>query len=88
VLEDVTGRLVAGALWGLGAGLLMTVTRDGGGGLRSVAKGVIKGYLTVADRVQDTTAEMRENIGDLAAEVRAERAAEAVAELDEAAPEA
>lgn len=88
MLEDVTGRLIAGALWGLGAGLLMTVTRDGGGGLRSVAKGVVKGYLTVADRVQDTTAEIRENIGDLTAEVRAERAAEAVAELDEAAPEA
>jgi hypothetical protein len=88
VLEDVTGRLVAGALWGLGAGLLMTVTRDGGGGLRSVAKGVVKGYLTVTDRVQDVTAEMRENIGDLAAEVRAERAAEAEAELSEATPEA
>ena len=88
MLEDVTGRLVAGALWGLGAGLLMTVTRDGGGGLRSVAKGVVKGYLTVTDRVQDVTAEMRENIGDLAAEVRAERAAEAEAELSEAAPEA
>jgi hypothetical protein len=88
VLEDVTGRLVTGALWGLGAGLLMTVTRDGGGGLRSVAKGVFKGYLTVADRVQDVTAEMRENIGDLAAEVRAERAAEAEGELHEAAPEA
>ncbi len=87
MLEDVTGRLVAGALWGLGAGLLMAVTRDGSGGLRSVAKGVVKGYLTVADRVQDTTAEMRENIGDLAAEVRAERAAATEGELDEAAPQ-
>ena len=87
MLEDVTGRLVAGALWGLGAGLLMAVTRDGSGGLRSVAKGVVKGYLTIADRVQDTTAEMRENIGDLAAEVRAERAAATEGELDEAAPQ-
>ncbi|MBV9354764.1 MAG: DUF5132 domain-containing protein [Chloroflexi bacterium] len=88
MLEDVTGRLVTGALWGLGAGLLLTVTRDGGGGLRSVAKGVVKGYLTVADRMQDMSAEMRENMGDLAAEVRAERAAEAEAQLREAAPEA
>jgi type IV secretory pathway TrbL component len=75
MLEDATGRLVSGALWGLAAGLVLTLTRGGGEGLRSVAKGAIKGYLTVADRVQEATAEMRENIDDVAAEVRAERAA-------------
>ena len=71
MLEDAAGRLLAGALWGLGAGLILTLTR--GGGLRSLAKGTVKGYLTVAEGVQDKSAEMRENIGDLAAEVRAER---------------
>ncbi len=88
MLEDVTGRLLAGALWGLGAGLLLTVSRGGGEGLRSVAKGAVKGYLAVADRVQDMSAEMRENVGDLAAEVRAERAAAIEAPVTEASPEA
>jgi len=67
------GRLISGALWGLGAGLVLTVSRGGGEGLRSVAKGVVKTYIAVADRVQETTAEARESLEDLAAEVRAER---------------
>jgi len=67
------GRLISGALWGLGAGLVLTVSRGGGDGLRSVAKGVMKSYIAVTDRVQEATAEARENLGDLAAEVRAER---------------
>jgi Protein of unknown function (DUF5132) len=45
--------------------------------LRSVTKGVLKGYLAVADRVQEATAELREGLDDLAAEVRAERANQA-----------
>ncbi|MBV8718258.1 MAG: DUF5132 domain-containing protein [Chloroflexi bacterium] len=73
MLEDAMGRLISGALWGLGAGLVVTVTQGGGEGLRSVAKGIVKGYIGVADRVQATTAEARENLEDLAAEVRAER---------------
>jgi molybdenum-dependent DNA-binding transcriptional regulator ModE len=67
------GRLISGALWGVGAGLVLTVTRGGGQGLRSVAKGLMKGYIAVADRVQEASAEARENFEDLAAEVRSER---------------
>jgi hypothetical protein len=74
VFEEVIGRLVGGALWGLGAGVLITLTRGGGEGLRDVTKGAMKAYLNVADRVQEATAEARENFEDLAAEVRAERA--------------
>ena len=77
MFEDAFGRLVNGALWGLGAGLLVTFTRGGGDGLRSVTKGVLRGYLVVADRVQEATAELREGLDDLAAEVRAERANQA-----------
>ena len=77
MFEDAFGRLLNGALWGLGAGVVITVTRGGGEGLRSVTKGVLKGYLAVADRVQETTAELREGLDDLAAEVRAERASQA-----------
>ena len=74
MFEDAFGRLINGALWGLGAGLVVTVTRGGGEGLRSLTKSVLKGYVVVADRVQETTAELREGLEDLAAEVRAERA--------------
>jgi len=72
MLEDSFGRLINGALWGLGAGVVLTVTRGGGEGMRSVAKGLMKGYIAVADRVQEATAELREGFEDLAAEVRAE----------------
>ena len=77
MFEDAFGRLVNGALWGLGAGLVVTFTRGGGEGQRTVTKGVMRGYLAVADRVQETTAELREGLDDLAAEVRAERASQA-----------
>ena len=82
MLEDAMGRLISGALWGLGAGLVLTVTRGGGEGLRSVAKGVMRGYISVADRVQETTAEARESLSDMAAEVRAERATAEAASTD------
>jgi hypothetical protein len=39
-----------------------------------MSRGLIKGYLVVADRVQETAAEARENLDDLAAGARAERA--------------
>jgi hypothetical protein len=77
MLEDAVGRLISGALWGIGAGVLITVTRGGGEGLREVTKGAMKTYLNIADRVQEATAEMRENFEDLTAEVRAERSAQA-----------
>jgi hypothetical protein len=74
VFEYALGRLVGGALWGLGAGVAIAVARNGSDGLRDVARGAIRTYLNVADRVQETTAEMREGFEDIAAEVRAERA--------------
>ena len=82
MLEDAMGRMISGALWGFGAGLLLTVTRGGGEGLRSTAKGFMKGYIAVADRVQEVTSEARENFEDLAAEVRAERASAESARTD------
>lgn len=74
MFESALGRLVNGALWGLGAGLVITITRDGGEGARSLTKGLIKGYIGLTDRVQEATADMREGFEDLAAEARAENA--------------
>jgi len=73
MFENVVGRLVSGALWGLGAGVVITLTKDGAPGLRTMTRGLIRGYLAVADRVQEATAEAREGLGDLTAEVRAEK---------------
>jgi hypothetical protein len=72
---EAVGRLITGVLWGILAGLAVTMTREGPEGLRSVARGLIKGYLAVADDVHWRFAEARENIDDLRAEVRSEQAA-------------
>ena len=53
MFENAFGRLVSGALWGLGAGVVITLTKDGAPGLRSMTRRVIKGYLALSDRVQE-----------------------------------
>lgn len=60
------GRLLGLGL-ALGAGVLI------GRGMRPVAKNAIKGYMTVADRVKEYTAETRENLSDLYHEAKVER---------------
>jgi hypothetical protein len=73
MFEDTIGRVVSGALWGAGAAAAMSLVRRRGDGLRPVAKTVVKGYLDVADRLSEITAEARETLGDIYAEARAER---------------
>jgi hypothetical protein len=65
LLPLVGGRnaLAAGATAG-------TATRGRG---RPLLKAAVKGYVSVADRIKEATAEAREQLSDLAAEVRAER---------------
>ncbi|MGF1615015.1 MAG: DUF5132 domain-containing protein [Gammaproteobacteria bacterium] len=45
-----------------------------GRGLRPLAKGAIKGYLTVQDKIKEYAAVSTEQLGDLVAEARAEYA--------------
>jgi len=73
MFEAVVGRLINGALWGLGAGVALAVVRGGGAGARPVAKSLMKAYVAVADRFQETVAEARETIDDVRSEVQAER---------------
>jgi hypothetical protein len=77
MLEGVFGRLLGGALWGLGAGVVLAVTRGNKAELRPLAKGLMKAYLTVSERARETLAEARENLEDVYAEAKAERDAEA-----------
>ncbi len=73
MFENMLGRLLNGAVWGLGAGLIVTLTREGGAGLRPVVKNLMKAYVVASDRVQELTAEAREGLDDLYAEVKAEQ---------------
>jgi glycine cleavage system pyridoxal-binding protein P len=77
MLEDAFGRLVAGALWGAGATVVLSLSRGGNDGLRPIAKTIVKGAMVAADRLGEMTAEARESLNDLYAEARAEREQEA-----------
>ncbi len=85
MFEDVAGRLISGALWGLGAGIVLKVMQRGERrqpGLRPVAKTLVKGYVVASDRVRGLAAEAREGLGDLYAEAQAEHQAAEGAEPD------
>jgi hypothetical protein len=84
MFEDAIGRLISGALWGAGATAILSLTgaRRKGEGLRPLAKSLMKGYLAVADRVVEASAEARESLNDLYAEARAEREEEQKAEAN------
>jgi len=58
----------------LAAPALLTVA---GAVMRPMAKGLIKGGLSIVDAVQEVIAEGNEHLSDLVAEVQAERAAAA-----------
>jgi hypothetical protein len=83
VFETSVPGVIAGALataWVLpmvGFGGRRGAESDGAGSgpLRSVAKAAIWGFVTVADQAKELAAETRESLGDLVAEVRAEREA-------------
>ena len=83
MFEDIPGRLLSGAIWGLGAGLVLNVlnkrnapTNSGGQAQQSarpIAKTLMKAYVTAEQKVRDATAEARESLSDIYAEVQAER---------------
>ncbi|MFZ0255367.1 MAG: DUF5132 domain-containing protein [Gammaproteobacteria bacterium] len=75
-LEDVVEAVSPNALVAAGvlflAPVLLPVV---GKGLRPLAKGAIKGYLTVQDKVKEYAAASTEQLGDLVAEARSEHGA-------------
>lgn len=73
MFENFLGRLIGGAIWGIGAGLVLTVVRGGEPGLRPVVKSAMKAYLDASDRVHELTAEARESLEDLYVEAKSER---------------
>ena len=75
-MGDLVETLLGGAGWGLGIGAAVGALSIVGGGLRPVAKQAIKLGMAAGDRLQEWTAEMREQMDDLVAEASSERAAE------------
>lgn len=59
MLEDAFGSLAGGALWGLGAGIVLTVARGSAPTLRRVTKGLMTTYVALADSVQEAANEAR-----------------------------
>jgi hypothetical protein len=72
MFETLIGRFVGGALWGLGAGVVLTVVKGGVPGIRPAAKTAVTAYLVVAEKLQEATAEARESFEDLYAEAHHE----------------
>jgi len=77
ILLPLVGGKTAGAT---GNGTTGTAGRGRG---RQLMKAAVRGYVSVADRLKEATAEAREQISDLAAEVREERRMQAEAEDDQ-----
>jgi len=64
-----------GAAAGAGAGLGVAARGRG----RQLMKAAVRGYVSIADRLKEATAEAREQVSDLVAEVREERRMQAEA---------
>ncbi len=73
MLGHMIGRVVNGALWGLGAAAVLAVARGDSLASRPTAKRVMMACIAAADKVQETTATTRETLEDLYAEIRAEQ---------------
>jgi hypothetical protein len=67
-MGELFGRLIAGTLWGVGAGLVMTFGKEGAPGLRAAAKTAMRGFIAASERV----GEARESFDDLVAESKTE----------------
>lgn len=79
MFRALPGRLIGGIVWGIGAGLGLSLVRMRSGDRasdvhsRQMAKTLIRAYVETADRLKDWTAEKREVLEDLYTEVQVER---------------
>ncbi len=74
MFEEMMGRLVNGAVWGVGVGLATSVIKGERPAVRPAVKAVMKAYIGASERIRATTAETRENLEDLYAEAKTEHA--------------
>ncbi len=76
LLEDSIKGVAVGVGAVVGIGLISPLLGDRG---RPLAKGIVRGYLNLRDKLSEAGAETKEQLSDLVAEVKAERARPAVA---------
>jgi hypothetical protein len=79
-VEEFLNALTGGAIWGVGFGVALGLTRAATGGLRPFAKEAIKGVVSAGDWVRGTVEEGRESLEDLYHEAKAEHEASEAAE--------
>jgi hypothetical protein len=72
IMEEFLDAVTGGAIWGVGFGLGLAAMQAVGQGLRPVAKGTLRGAMSVGDWLRDVSAEARENLEDTYHEARAE----------------
>ena len=72
-MGELFDALLGGAGWGVGLGVVLGAASIAGKGLRPLAKEAVKLGMTAGSRVQEWTAEMREQVDDIVAEARAEQ---------------
>ncbi|HEX2923441.1 MAG TPA: DUF5132 domain-containing protein [Chloroflexota bacterium] len=75
-MEDLVELVVPGS-WGLAIGVGVGVALLTGRRMRPVAKAAVKGYLAATEGLQRATAGAREEMQDIYAEAKAERAPQA-----------
>jgi hypothetical protein len=81
-MEEFLDAVTGGAIWGVGFGLALAGVQAAGQGLRPVAKGTLKGAMSVGDWLRDVSAEARENLEDAYHEARAEMDAQTASSVE------
>src|SRR5919108_4271512 len=65
-MGEMFGRLITGAIWGAAAGAALIFGKEGGAGLRTAAKTMMKGFVAAEEKI----GEMRDTLDDLYAETK------------------
>ncbi len=72
-MEEFLDAVTGGAIWGVGFGLALGLTRAVSTGLRPFAKNAVRSVVGVSEWVSTTIEEGRESAEDLYHEAQAER---------------
>ena len=72
-MGELFESLMGGAGWGVGIGLAIGAVAVVGRGVRPVVKEALKAGMAAGERVQEWTAEAREQFDDIVAEAKSER---------------
>jgi hypothetical protein len=75
-MEEFVDALTGGAIWGVGFGIALGLTRAAAGGVRPLLKDAMKSAVLVGDWVGTTVEQGKESIEDLYHEAQSEHGAD------------